>query len=221
MSPGPHSTVGHWQGRGSRISGCLVCTLRWKQRRGQESLVLTSRPFSLEWGGMGREWGCEDNWMAPGNNRVSDIYCRTFQVCQNPPKLRKPTCDMWKDVPVLFFPYKQGEKTWHTGQSSLPTTIRTVQNCSWRFLWSSTFICLYSTRRTGFSRPSEYIQSYSLFYSAMNNKQNLLRKIYLRPRRSLPDNPAKHRCTLTSTITAISNACMARSWGQLLSLEAQ
>ena len=27
-----------------------------------------------------------------------------YQVCQNPPKLRKPTCVIWKDVPVLFFP---------------------------------------------------------------------------------------------------------------------
>ena len=27
-----------------------------------------------------------------------------FQVCQNPPKLREPTCVIWKDVPVLFFP---------------------------------------------------------------------------------------------------------------------
>ena len=29
--------------------------------------------------------------------------------CQNPPKLRKPTCVMWKDIPVLFFP-KSREK---------------------------------------------------------------------------------------------------------------
>ena len=32
-----------------------------------------------------------------------------FQVCQNPAKLRKPTCVMWQDVPVLFFP-KSTEK---------------------------------------------------------------------------------------------------------------
>ena len=43
-----------------------------------------------------------NNWMAPGH------LVSNFQVCQNPPKLRKPTCVMWKNVPVLFFPYKQG-----------------------------------------------------------------------------------------------------------------
>ena len=36
-----------------------------------------------------------------------------FQVCQNPPKLREPTCMIWKDVPVLFFP--KSRKTWQTG----------------------------------------------------------------------------------------------------------
>ena len=43
-----------------------------------------------------------------------------FQVCQNPHKLCKPTCVMWKDVPVLFFP--KSRKTWQTGlKFSLPT----------------------------------------------------------------------------------------------------
>ena len=40
-----------------------------------------------------------------------------FQVCQNPPKLHKPACVMWKDVPVLFFSLQAGRKdlNWHTG----------------------------------------------------------------------------------------------------------
>ena len=29
-------------------------------------------------------------------------------------------CVMWKDVPVLFFPSKQGEKTWQTGLKFCP-----------------------------------------------------------------------------------------------------
>ena len=33
-----------------------------------------------------------------------------FQVCQNPPKLRKPTCVTWKEDPVLFFSLKAGRK---------------------------------------------------------------------------------------------------------------
>ena len=33
-----------------------------------------------------------------------------FQVCQNPPKLREPTCVMWKYVPVLLFFLKAGGK---------------------------------------------------------------------------------------------------------------
>ena len=41
-----------------------------------------------------------------------------MQVCQNPSKLRNPTCVMWKDVPVLFF--QEREKTWDTGLKPPP-----------------------------------------------------------------------------------------------------
>ena len=33
-----------------------------------------------------------------------------FQVCQNPPKLRKLACVMWKDAPVLVFSLQAGRK---------------------------------------------------------------------------------------------------------------
>ena len=42
-----------------------------------------------------------------------------FQVCQNPPKLRKPTCVMWKDVPVLFFPKSRKKRLDKPAWSSL------------------------------------------------------------------------------------------------------
>ena len=43
-----------------------------------------------------------------------------FQVCQNSPKLRKPTCGIWKDVPVLFFPKSRKKRLDKQASSSLP-----------------------------------------------------------------------------------------------------
>ena len=59
--------------------------------------------------------GQGENLNGSGRESRNQHLVSNFQVCQNPPKLRKPACAMWKDVHVLFFPYKQGEKTWHTG----------------------------------------------------------------------------------------------------------
>ena len=43
-------------------------------------------------------------WQLNGSGQEPRHFDWNFQVCQNPPKLRKPTCVMWKDVPVLSFP---------------------------------------------------------------------------------------------------------------------
>ena len=41
--------------------------------------------------------------------------------CQNPPKLRKLTCVMWKDVPVLFFPKSREKRLDKQAWKSTPT----------------------------------------------------------------------------------------------------
>ena len=46
-----------------------------------------------------------------------------FQVCQNPPKLCKPTCVMWKDVAVLFSPKTAEKRLEKQAQTSTPTPL--------------------------------------------------------------------------------------------------
>ena len=62
-----------------------------------------------------------------------------LQVCQNPPKLRKPTRVTWKDVPVLFS-LKAGRKNLTNRHENHPTP--TPSLCApewcWSFLLSST-----------------------------------------------------------------------------------
>ena len=58
--------------------------------------------------------------MAPGNNHINHHFEWNFQVCQNPAKLRKPTCVMWKDVPVLFSPKSTEKRLDKQARKSIP-----------------------------------------------------------------------------------------------------
>ena len=61
-----------------------------------------------------------------GSGQKSRKKCHfewNFQVCQNPPKLHKPTCVMWKDVPVLFFPKSREKRLDKQAWSSLPPSL--------------------------------------------------------------------------------------------------
>ena len=82
-----------------------------------------------------------------------------FQVCQNPPKLRKPTCVMWKDVPVVFSqePLRKDLTNRH---KSLPPSLCAPEWC-WKNL-SSFLLC-----STGFliSRVSKF----SIFQEERSN----------------------------------------------------
>ena len=67
----------------------------------------------------GQMEGGKDGW---NDWRISQSSFRHFdwncQVCQNPPKLCKPTCVIWIDVPVLFF-LKAGRKDLTNGAIQL------------------------------------------------------------------------------------------------------
>ena len=48
-------------------------------------------------------------------------FVLNFQVCQNPPRLYKLICVMWKDVPVCFSPKSREKRLDKQAQNSTPT----------------------------------------------------------------------------------------------------